>query len=78
MPDYGTFCPIAMGADVVADRWTPLILRELLLGNTRFNDIARGLQASRDRCSSSASSTSNAKVCWSGGRAPAAAAASTA
>jgi DNA-binding HxlR family transcriptional regulator len=32
-----------MGADVVADRWTPLILRELLLGNTRFNDIARGL-----------------------------------
>jgi DNA-binding HxlR family transcriptional regulator len=32
-----------MGADVVADRWTPLILRELILGSTRFNDIARGL-----------------------------------
>ena len=43
MPDYGKFCPISMGAEVVADRWTPLILRELLLGNTRFNDITRGL-----------------------------------
>jgi DNA-binding HxlR family transcriptional regulator len=28
---------------VIADRWTPLIVRELVLGNTRFNDIARGL-----------------------------------
>lgn len=27
----------------MADRWTPLIVRELVLGNTRFNDIARGL-----------------------------------
>lgn len=43
MPDYGTFCPIALGTDVLADRWTPLIVRELILGNTRFNDIARGL-----------------------------------
>ena len=32
-----------MGSDVIADRWTPLIVRELVLGNTRFNDIARGL-----------------------------------
>lgn len=43
MPDYGRFCPIALASEVVADRWTPLILRELVLGNTRFNDIARGL-----------------------------------
>ena len=28
---------------VIADRWTPLVLRELFFGNTRFNDIARGL-----------------------------------
>jgi DNA-binding HxlR family transcriptional regulator len=32
-----------MSAEVLADRWTPLIVRELVLGNTRFNDIARGL-----------------------------------
>lgn len=43
MPDYGNYCPIALATDVVADRWTPLILRELILGNTRFNDIARCL-----------------------------------
>jgi DNA-binding HxlR family transcriptional regulator len=43
MTDYNRYCPISMGSDVIADRWTPLILRELVLGNTRFNDIARGL-----------------------------------
>jgi DNA-binding HxlR family transcriptional regulator len=43
MPDYGRYCPVAIGSDVIADRWTPLIIRELMLGNTRFNDIARGL-----------------------------------
>jgi DNA-binding HxlR family transcriptional regulator len=43
MPDYGRFCPVSMGSDVFADRWTPLIVRELVLGNTRFNEIVRGL-----------------------------------
>lgn len=43
MTDYGNYCPIALTTDVLADRWTPLILRELVLGNTRFNDIARGM-----------------------------------
>src|SRR3954467_9438878 len=43
MSDYTRYCPISMGSDVIADRWTPLIVRELVLGNTRFNDIARGL-----------------------------------
>jgi DNA-binding HxlR family transcriptional regulator len=43
MPTYGNFCPLSMAAEVVADRWTPLIVRELLLGNTRFNDIARAM-----------------------------------
>ena len=43
MPAYGNFCPVSMATDVLADRWTPMILRELILGNTRFNDIARGL-----------------------------------
>ncbi|KRA37579.1 MULTISPECIES: winged helix-turn-helix transcriptional regulator [unclassified Nocardioides] len=43
MPDYGNYCPVSMAAEVVADRWTPLIIRELVLGNTRFNDIARAM-----------------------------------
>ena len=32
-----------MASEVLADRWTPLIIRELVIGNTRFNDIARGM-----------------------------------
>jgi DNA-binding HxlR family transcriptional regulator len=41
--EYGQYCPVSQSAEVVADRWTPLILREMVLGNTRFNDIERGL-----------------------------------
>jgi DNA-binding HxlR family transcriptional regulator len=41
--EYGQYCPVALGSEVVADRWTPLILREMVIGSTRFNDIERGL-----------------------------------
>jgi DNA-binding HxlR family transcriptional regulator len=40
---YGQFCPISKAAEIVAERWTPLILRELLLESHRFNDILRGV-----------------------------------
>jgi DNA-binding HxlR family transcriptional regulator len=40
---YGQFCPVALAAEIVAERWTPLILRELLNGSHRFNDLHRGL-----------------------------------
>jgi DNA-binding HxlR family transcriptional regulator len=40
---YGQYCPIAKGAEIFADRWTPLILRELLADVHRFSDIYRGL-----------------------------------
>ena len=43
MRTYGQFCPIAVGAEIFAERWTPLILRELLAGSHRFNDLLRGL-----------------------------------
>jgi DNA-binding HxlR family transcriptional regulator len=43
MRDYGQYCPVALGSTVLADRWTPLILREMAIGSTRFNDIERGL-----------------------------------
>lgn len=43
MTSYGQFCPIALASSVVAERWTPLILRELLLvGSRRFNEIQEG------------------------------------
>ncbi len=40
---YGQFCPVAMAAEIVCSRWTALILRELLCGSTRFNDLRRGV-----------------------------------
>ena len=40
---YGQFCPVAMGAEIFAERWTPLIVRELLHGELGFNDIHRGV-----------------------------------
>ena len=43
MREYGQYCPVSQTAEVVADRWTPLILREMVIGSTRFNDIERGL-----------------------------------
>jgi DNA-binding HxlR family transcriptional regulator len=43
MQGYRQFCPVALGAEVFAERWTPLILRELLLGSRRFSELRRGL-----------------------------------
>jgi DNA-binding HxlR family transcriptional regulator len=39
---YGQFCPIAQAAEILTERWTPIILRELLLGSRRFNEIQNG------------------------------------
>lgn len=41
--DYGQFCPVAQAAEILAERWTPLVLRELLAGSTRFNELHKGL-----------------------------------
>jgi DNA-binding HxlR family transcriptional regulator len=41
--DYGQYCPVSLASEVLADRWTPLILREMVIGSTRFNDIERGM-----------------------------------
>ena len=43
MQKYKQYCPVARASEVLADRWTPLIVRELILGCHRFNDIERGL-----------------------------------
>jgi DNA-binding HxlR family transcriptional regulator len=43
MVSYGQFCPIAKGSEVVAGRWTLLILRELMFGAHRYNDLQRGI-----------------------------------
>jgi DNA-binding HxlR family transcriptional regulator len=43
MTTYGQFCSIARAHEVVGGRWTLLIVRELLCGSRRFNDIRRGI-----------------------------------
>jgi len=40
---YGQFCPVAMAAEILGRRWTLILLRELLVGSTRFNDLRRGV-----------------------------------
>jgi DNA-binding HxlR family transcriptional regulator len=43
MAEYRQYCPVARASEIVADRWTPLIVRELLAGSRHFNAIERGL-----------------------------------
>ena len=40
---YGQFCPVAMAAELLATRWTLVVLGEMLSGSTRFNEIRRGV-----------------------------------
>src|SRR5262245_16333276 len=40
---YGQFCPVAMASEIICSRWTTLIVREMLCGTTRFNDLRRGV-----------------------------------
>jgi DNA-binding HxlR family transcriptional regulator len=40
---YNQFCPVSMAAEIICSRWTLLVLRELVLGSTRFNELRRGL-----------------------------------
>ena len=40
---YGQFCPIAKATEILGERWTILIIRELLMGGRRFNELQRGL-----------------------------------
>ena len=42
MRSYGQYCPIARASEVLAERWTPIILRNVLLGCTTFTQIADG------------------------------------
>ncbi len=40
---YGQFCPVAMASEVLCTRWTMLVVREMLCGTTRFNELRRGV-----------------------------------
>jgi len=40
---YGQYCPIALAMEILGERWTVLVIRELMDGITRFNEMQRGL-----------------------------------
>lgn len=42
-PGYKQFCPVAMASEVLCTRWTLVLMRELIAGTTRFNDLRRGV-----------------------------------
>jgi len=41
--EYGQFCPVAKAMEILSEKWTLLIVRELLMGGRRFNELQRGL-----------------------------------
>lgn len=40
---YKQFCPVAMASEILSKRWTLILIRELIAGSTRFNDLRRGV-----------------------------------
>ncbi len=50
MPGYGQFCPVAEAMELLDERWTVLVVRELLAGSTHFNDLRRGYRRCRRHC----------------------------
>lgn len=43
MKGYGQFCPLAQATQLLCERWTLLVVRELIAGSTRFNELRRGV-----------------------------------
>ena len=43
MQGYGQFCPVAKATEVLGERWTPLIIRELLVDSQSFNTLRKGV-----------------------------------
>ncbi len=43
MKGYGQFCPVAKAAEILCERWTMLVVRELICGSQKFNDLRRGV-----------------------------------
>jgi DNA-binding HxlR family transcriptional regulator len=43
MGTYGQFCPVAKALELLDERWTVLVIRELLCGSRHFNEIRRGV-----------------------------------
>ncbi len=43
MKSFGQFCPLAQATQLLCERWTLLVVRELVAGSTRFNELKKGV-----------------------------------
>ncbi|TAK65407.1 MAG: transcriptional regulator, partial [Dehalococcoidia bacterium] len=43
MQGYGQFCPMAKATEILCERWSLLVIRELVAGSRRFNELRRGV-----------------------------------
>lgn len=48
--EYGQFCPIAKATDIIGEKWSLLVILELLMGGRRFNELQRGLSLIAPSC----------------------------
>ena len=53
MRTYGQYCPIAGAAEIFAERWTPIIVRNLMVGCATYTEISAERQGCRAACSHS-------------------------
>ena len=62
---YRQYCPIARASEILAERWTPLLVRNLMLGAHTFTDLARGVPAmSRSMLARRLAELEHAGVIW--------------
>jgi len=47
---YGQFCPIAKATEIIVEKWSPLVILELLMGGRRFNELQQGLRVKWRSC----------------------------
>jgi len=66
VPVRDEYCPVAKAADVIGDRWSVLMIREMLRGVRRFNEFERSLPGISRSVAPSGFGTSSARV-WSSG-----------
>ncbi len=50
MTTYRQYCPVARASEILAQRWTPLIVRNLMFGATTFSQIAAACPRCHGRC----------------------------
>ncbi|MFD2356144.1 winged helix-turn-helix transcriptional regulator [Nonomuraea ferruginea] len=64
---YHQFCPVAKAVELLGERWTLLVIRELVCGTERFNELRRGLpRMSPPRCCPGGCTSSPRQASWRG------------